>query len=1252
MAIAVDGPWPVPAAVPTVGYQTRDEAMIRSVKTYIRANRRRRAARSQRARFDAVYYLRRYPDLAHFSSVEEATGHYRRSGEAEGRFPNAIMEEEHDYRRYIDRSDEFDLAAYKVLNPDLIGALGSDKEFILHYIRHGRREGRPATYRATEQAEKPLWLYRFSVSQFSAWASDWMDPPADCDDAMRQFETQGVERLAPIRFDHLFDPAFYRAHYREPASLDDVALYRSWLDEGLPRGRAPSEARLLLPYIGEAAFPACFDWQAYTKAHALTGAPLRAAALIHLFEQEKNWNSAKNHLCGGEEEIQLVLSIVQFKARQGRNTEADAVLRAWDGRKAEWPATMWRVRGEAHAAIGQVVASRDAYEHAIRCGETSLKVVAAALRANLALQAFEPAFDLLRSQRERWLHKADFERLVDELIERVFAHASAEAHAALSVISENEDDAPKIARINDDMTRALALIVRAIEELEVAPAHLGARPGGHIALLGNEDLRQCRHYRIEQKQAHLERAGFEVRRHSMAIPDRFHEDLVGAQAAIFYRLPATPVLIRAILTARRMGIPTYYDIDDLIFCHRSYPPSYESYQSSITLTEYRGLQFGVPLFRFAMSLCDRAIASTPALLKHMLPVVRTRDGFLLRNALDWRNEPMIALGARPFAADHERIRIFYGSGTLAHNADFTEIVSPALARLMDENDRVDLVLIGHVPYDAHLRRHPDRVLRYPFISNVGDYWSVLSICDVNIAPLVPEPATDAKSEIKWLEAAALAIPTVASGTQTYQEVIRSHRNGFIADTTEQWFDALSRLCSDAELRAQIGLAARQKALADYGSDHNAAILKKQLSLAPAESDDRLRVLVCNVFFAPQSIGGATRVVESNVADIARHAPDIKQAIFCTDEGIGDSGRMRTSHFGDVPVFRAGIRQAEGMDHKAFGDDCIAAFRKTLDLFDPQIVHFHCIQRLTASLVRECMARRIPYLVTVHDAWWISPHQFLVDEDGILRLPHADLLHGFADNPDRTASILQRRRALDAMLVGAERVIAVSESFADIYRSSGIASVIAIPNGVSDLPPPRQPDGLRKRLRLALIGGRASHKGADLVEAALRLGQYGNLHLLLIDGRLAPGEHVETHWGATSVTISAPFPQGDVASLYGEIDVLLAPSRWPESFGLVAREAAHFGLWVVASDLGAIGEDIVEGENGYRIDTTDRRDLDRILKMLDDGPDYYRQGTARWAGGQRTAHQQAKELAVLYRSVLGFPSDASEERGDVAEEVVR
>ena len=69
--------------------------------------------------------------------------------------------------------------------------------------------------------------------------------------------------------------------------------------------------------------------------------------------------------------------------------------------------------------------------------------------------------------------------------------------------------------------------------------------------------------------------------------------------------------------------------------------------------------------------------------------------------------------------------------------------------------------------------------------------------------------------------------------------------------------------------------------------------------------------------------------------------------------------------------------------------------------------------------------------------------------------------------------------------------------------------------------------------------------------------------------------------------------------YSEQDVLLAPSIWPESFGLVTREALSAGLWVIASDAGALAEPILNTpeKNGTVIQPNNLEDLVSAIKAL-------------------------------------------------------
>jgi mannosyltransferase len=71
---------------------------------------------------------------------------------------------------------------------------------------------------------------------------------------------------------------------------------------------------------------------------------------------------------------------------------------------------------------------------------------------------------------------------------------------------------------------------------------------------------------------------------------------------------------------------------------------------------------------------------------------------------------------------------------------------------------------------------------------------------------------------------------------------------------------------------------------------------------------------------------------------------------------------------------------------------------------------------------------------------------------------------------------------------------------------------------------------------------------------------------------------------------------DIHRWYQAIDIYVAPQRW-EGFGLTPLEAMASGVPVVATDVGAFSEIIVDGQTGFVMDGFDTAQLGRTLAML-------------------------------------------------------
>src|SRR5262249_46403433 len=87
---------------------------------------------------------------------------------------------------------------------------------------------------------------------------------------------------------------------------------------------------------------------------------------------------------------------------------------------------------------------------------------------------------------------------------------------------------------------------------------------------------------------------------------------------------------------------------------------------------------------------------------------------------------------------------------------------------------------------------------------------------INLAPLeVGNAFCEAKSELKYFEAASVRVPTIASPTEPFAAAITHGVNGFLANRTEEWYHCLTRLVTDGQHRVEMGNNALSHVLATY-----------------------------------------------------------------------------------------------------------------------------------------------------------------------------------------------------------------------------------------------------------------------------------------------------------------------------------------------------------------------------------------------------------------------------------------------------
>lgn len=259
---------------------------------------------------------------------------------------------------------------------------------------------------------------------------------------------------------------------------------------------------------------------------------------------------------------------------------------------------------------------------------------------------------------------------------------------------------------------------------------------------------------------------------------------------------------------RELGIPIVYDIDDLVF-DPEVVEHIDAYRRMRPEAQV-GYMDGVKSIRRALTESDYLTTSTNFLADYLKRLF-DRPTYVVPFGLNQRQLEVQSVIEEPFSGGRF---IGYLSGTNSHHADFAE-AAPALRRILTEYDDVFLRLVGYLDVEEHLPSLEHKIVRVEFMD-----WSYLvldnSVCYVNLAPFeVDSLFCKCKSELKFVEAAQIGVPVVASAVPSFCDVIENGVNGFVARTTDEWYLTLKRLLDDRSLQHAVARNARLTAAQNY-----------------------------------------------------------------------------------------------------------------------------------------------------------------------------------------------------------------------------------------------------------------------------------------------------------------------------------------------------------------------------------------------------------------------------------------------------
>ena len=349
-----------------------------------------------------------------------------------------------------------------------------------------------------------------------------------------------------------------------------------------------------------------------------------------------------------------------------------------------------------------------------------------------------------------------------------------------------------------------------------------------------------------------------------------------------------------------------------------------------------------------------------------------------------------------------------------------------------------------------------------------------------------------------------------------------------------------------------------------------------------------RLLILNLYYAPESFGGATIVAEQTALRLQeKHNWSVLVVTTMRDHSLPNYFLKRYKING-MNVLAINMPIESNNEDLYRNSEVARCVMEIARVFQPDVCHCHAIQSIGCGYFDGLIENGVKVAITIHDCWWICEQQFMINSDGFYCNQWV-----IDDDQCRQCSpdfrqLLKRNAYLRDQLDKAELILFPSEFQRDLYLANGISAEKSVvnKNGVT-LPDSNYPtiraelQSERKQTVFGFVGGPGFIKGSDQIVQAFNEIERTDYTLEVVDaaGNLGASWKDKGYWSIPGkVEFIPPYRQEVMDKFFAGIDVLLFPSQWKESFGLTVREALARDVWVIATDAGGVAEDIEEGRN--------------------------------------------------------------------------
>ncbi len=430
----------------------------------------------------------------------------------------------------------------------------------------------------------------------------------------------------------------------------------------------------------------------------------------------------------------------------------------------------------------------------------------------------------------------------------------------------------------------------------------------------------------------------------------------------------------------------------------------------------------------------------------------------------------------------------------------------------------------------------------------------------------------------------------------------------------------------------------------------------------------MRIFISIHHYPPRFTGGAELRAHRTALALQKRGHTVQViAIERIDDGPNDRVLWDDDVYEGVPIRRIRFNKAATPDRFTYSynnpwiGEHLSLFLRE---FNPDVVHYIGGYLQSASAIRAAVNLGIPTVLSLTDYWFLCNQIQLINRDNKVCKNYMDpacCLQCYAEEKRRYRWLGNmfpelmrmywktkrkeierfhlRRDYLMETLNLVDTIIAPSNFIGEFHVNSGVERKRVSNSRQGRTFQNLEPDILNKEpspiLRLAYIGQLIEIKGVHVILNALRHLPDAPLTMDIFGDLDKQPKYVKKlrHLAARDqrVRFHGLFSHNQVSEIFHTLDAVIVPSLWYENSPNVILEAFAHQTPVIASNLGAMPELVIDEECGLLFEAGNAKSLADKMKRLMDDANLLSKLTAG-IPPVKTEDQEIDELEVLYQKL--------------------